>query len=76
MSSTTTTQNKILTLEELRKRVAEARRQGLSIVHCHGCFDIVHPGHVRHLEFASKQGEILLVSISGEIGRASCRERV
>ena len=33
---------------------------------CHGCFDIVHPGHVRYLEFARRQGDLLLVSLTGD----------
>jgi rfaE bifunctional protein kinase chain/domain/rfaE bifunctional protein nucleotidyltransferase chain/domain len=35
-------------------------------VQCHGCFDIVHPGHLRHLRHARAQGDILLVSITGD----------
>ena len=33
---------------------------------CHGCFDIVHPGHVRYLEFARRQGDLLLVTLTGD----------
>ncbi len=51
---------------ELLRRAAEARAAGKSIVHCHGCFDIVHPGHVRYLEFARKQGDVLVVSLTGD----------
>lgn len=57
---------KILSLEELRDSVTSARLSGKTIVHCHGCFDIVHPGHVRHLEFAAKRADVLLVTISGD----------
>ena len=50
-------------------RLAEAadqwRRDGLTIVLCHGCFDIVHPGHVRYLQFARQQGDVLVVSLTG-----------
>ncbi len=35
-----------------------------NIVLCHGCFDIVHPGHIRHLKFAKNQGSFLVVSIT------------
>ncbi len=37
-----------------------------TVVQCHGCFDIVHPGHIRYLEFARTQGDILIVSITGD----------
>lgn len=58
--------SKICTREELLARRDAARRDGLRVVHCHGCFDIVHPGHIRHLRFARSQGDILLVSITGD----------
>lgn len=57
---------KILTLEALLPIVADARRQGRTVVQCHGCFDIVHPGHVRYLQFARRQGDLLIVSITGD----------
>ena len=31
---------------------------------CHGVFDILHPGHIRHLEWAKKQGDLLVVSFT------------
>lgn len=40
------------------------RAQGVTLVHCHGCFDIVHPGHIRHLRFAAEQGDRLIVSVT------------
>ncbi len=39
-----------------------------TVVQCHGCFDIVHPGHIRYLEFARSQGDLLIVSITGDAG--------
>lgn len=59
---------KILSFDQLLARREEARQRGMTVVHCHGCFDIVHPGHVRHLEFAARQGDILLVSVSADSG--------
>ncbi|HWE00759.1 MAG TPA: PfkB family carbohydrate kinase [Tepidisphaeraceae bacterium] len=44
----------------------EARNAGKSVVHCHGCFDIVHPGHIQHLQFARSLGDILIVSVSAD----------
>ncbi|MFG0260155.1 MAG: PfkB family carbohydrate kinase [Phycisphaerales bacterium JB041] len=49
---------------------AAAKAAGRRVVHCHGCFDIVHPGHIRHLKFARSLGDVLLVSISGDAGVA------
>ncbi|MBK7950859.1 MAG: adenylyltransferase/cytidyltransferase family protein [Deltaproteobacteria bacterium] len=42
------------------------RRDGKVLVQCHGCFDIVHPGHIRYLAFAKTQGDVLLVSVSSD----------
>jgi rfaE bifunctional protein nucleotidyltransferase chain/domain len=39
-----------------------------TVVLCHGCFDIVHPGHIRYLQFARAQGDLLVVSITGDSG--------
>jgi len=57
---------KILTLDQLVDRRADARRGGQRVVQCHGCFDIVHPGHIRHLRSAAAQGDRLLVSITAD----------
>lgn len=57
---------KIVSSEELLRRAQTARQAGQTIVHCHGCFDIVHPGHVRYLEFAKRQGDLLVVSLTGD----------
>jgi rfaE bifunctional protein nucleotidyltransferase chain/domain len=56
--------NKVLPLEELASRVAEARSGGARVVHCHGCFDIFHFGHVRHLEAARALGDLLVVTVT------------
>jgi len=58
--------DKIVDKQELLAQVASARAAGQTIVHCHGCFDIVHPGHVRYLEFARRQGDLLVVSLTGD----------
>ena len=57
---------KIVAPERLVGLVAEVRRRGGTIVHCHGCFDIVHPGHIRYLQFARQLGDVLLVSLTGD----------
>ncbi len=57
---------KIVTLGESESLVRSAQRARETVVLCHGCFDIVHPGHVRHLQHAAKMGDHLLVTISGD----------
>ena len=39
---------------------------GDTVVLCHGHFNIIHPGHVRYLDYARQQGTKLMVSIQGE----------
>ncbi|MHC5108659.1 MAG: PfkB family carbohydrate kinase [Planctomycetota bacterium] len=58
--------DKIVNLGELKRRIDTARAEGQTVVQCHGCFDIVHPGHIRYLQFARGQGDILVVSITGD----------
>ncbi len=57
---------KICTLPTLLRLRERAQSEGRLVVQCHGCFDIVHPGHIRHLRQAKAQGDILLVSITGD----------
>lgn len=64
--SPTPSAGKILSREQLLELRARARAQGKAVVQCHGCFDIVHPGHLRHLRHARAQGDLLLVSITGD----------
>ncbi len=55
---------KIVDLSRVDSLRSELSARGESIVHCHGCFDIVHPGHIHHLRFAASQGDRLVVSIT------------
>ncbi len=71
---TTDFRRKIVRSEDLCARFKKLRDEALisgkpfRVVQCHGCFDIVHPGHIRYLQFARSQGEVLLVSITGDAG--------
>ncbi|GMU32832.1 MAG: adenylyltransferase/cytidyltransferase family protein [Planctomycetia bacterium] len=69
---TTDFRRKIVSIDFLKAAIDAARmspadRPGAPIfVQCHGCFDIVHPGHIRYLQFAKSQGSVLIVSITGD----------
>jgi len=58
--------HKILTFEEAPDVLAKCKTQGKRIVQCHGTFDLVHPGHIYHLEEAKALGEVLVVTITAE----------
>ncbi len=60
------TRTKILPREALRQRLAEHRRQGERIVLTNGCFDILHVGHVRYLEGARREGDVLVVAVNSD----------
>ena len=47
---------KIKTIEELREIIGPRPRDKVVIM-CHGTFDIVHPGHVRHLMYVREKAE-------------------
>jgi rfaE bifunctional protein kinase chain/domain/rfaE bifunctional protein nucleotidyltransferase chain/domain len=59
-------ERKIVDESQLQAAVAQARAAGQTIVHCHGCFDIVHPGHIRYLQFAREQGDLLIVTLTAD----------
>ena len=55
---------KIKTVPTLTKILADLKKRGKRIVHCHGVFDLVHLGHIRHFNLAKKEGDILVVTIT------------
>ena len=61
-----TTNEKIHSTETLAAKLAERRRNGQRIVLCHGVFDLIHPGHVRHLAAAKRHGDVLVVAIAAD----------
>lgn len=60
------TQNKILDKPSLQAAVKDLQDSGKTVVQCHGCFDIIHPGHVRYLEHAKSMGDVLVVSLTAD----------
>ena len=58
------TDEKIISKEEFFKRRQAFRDEGKKVVLCHGVFDLLHYGHIEHLEEAKKQGDILVVSVT------------
>ena len=58
--------NKIRSIEELGILADQARAQGETVVLCHGVFDLVHMGHVRHLEAARREGTVLMVTLTAD----------
>ena len=58
--------NKIVSREELKRRVAEWRVAGERVVMANGCFDVLHVGHVRYLKAAKELGGKLVVAVNSD----------
>src|SRR5262249_35930354 len=56
----------LVTDAELVDRVAEARRAGKRVAFANGCFDLLHVGHVRYLQGAAREGDVLVVAINND----------
>jgi rfaE bifunctional protein nucleotidyltransferase chain/domain len=57
---------KVFTREELKRQVAEWRREGHRITLANGCFDVLHVGHVRYLRGAKEFGGRLVVGVNAD----------
>src|SRR3990167_7443167 len=57
--------HKIKTLPELCEILGKFPREK-SVVMCHGVFDVVHPGHLRHLLYAKSKADILVASLTSD----------
>ena len=77
MSSNTDYRRKIKTQRELLEIIGPRPREG-SVIMCHGTFDLVHPGHVRHLLYAKSKADVLVASLTSDehISKADYRPYV
>lgn len=57
--------NKLTTIQKILSKIGRFPRSK-KIILCHGVFDVVHPGHIRHLNYAKSLGDILVVSCTGD----------
>src|ERR1700674_5712578 len=58
--------SKIVSRDALRQRLAEHKRRGQRVVLANGCFDTLHVGHIRYLEGARREGDILVVGVNAD----------
>src|SRR5437016_229254 len=59
-----TARDKIKPLAELARLSKSLRAKGKKVVQCHGVFDLLHIGHIRHFEQAKKLGDVLVVTLT------------
>jgi rfaE bifunctional protein nucleotidyltransferase chain/domain len=57
-------ERKIMSLEAVARELALLKRDGRKVVQCHGCFDLLHIGHIKHLQAARRMGDALVVTIT------------
>lgn len=57
-------QKKIKSLDELVSICEKTRAKNKTIVHCHGTFDLLHPGHINLFEQARSLGDLLVVTVT------------
>lgn len=57
-------QTKVKLINELARLLEDLRKDGKKIAHCHGCFDLLHPGHLKHFQAAKKKGDVLVVTLT------------
>lgn len=63
-ASTHSFRNKIIDIGKIAESISRARDSGQAIAHCHGVFDFVHVGHIRHFEEAKGLADILVVTVT------------
>ena len=62
----TSPRDKVRTLDEVAAACEQSKRAGQTVVQAHGTFDLLHLGHVRHLEAARKLGDVLIVTVTAD----------
>jgi cytidyltransferase-like protein len=69
-----TFRRKIKTREQLREAIGP-RPRDKKVIMCHGTFDLVHPGHIRHLMYAKDHADVLVASLTSDshINKANFR---
>src|SRR5579871_3341169 len=59
--------------EELIAKRAEWKSSGLRVVFTNGCYDLLHPGHIRLLEQARSLGDVLIVGLNTDASVARAK---
>ena len=58
--------NKIIKIENLKNIISQLKSKNKKIIHCHGLFDIVHIGHIKHFKKAKNYGDVLIVTVTSD----------
>lgn len=63
MLSNVEVRDKIISFEEIAREINK-NGQTARVVHCHGVFDLLHIGHIRHFQLAKNYGDVLVVTVT------------
>jgi rfaE bifunctional protein nucleotidyltransferase chain/domain len=58
--------SKVMSREELKNAIAARKHDGRRVVFANGCFDTLHVGHVRYLDGARSEGDVLVVAVNDD----------
>jgi rfaE bifunctional protein nucleotidyltransferase chain/domain len=61
-----TSEIKIVTRRDLQRVVNDYKERGKTVVLANGCFDVLHVGHVRYLQGAKEEGDVLIVAVNSD----------
>ena len=59
--------SKVKTILALKKELKKLKSQGKKIVFTNGCFDLIHPGHIKILTQAKQKGDVLIVGLNSDL---------
>jgi rfaE bifunctional protein nucleotidyltransferase chain/domain len=60
--------SRFYTHAELAEQRQQWRREGKTVVFTNGCYDLLHPGHIRTLETARSMGDVLILALNSDAG--------
>src|SRR3982074_3527929 len=66
VTTATGPRDRVRPLDEVAEITAQLRHFGKTVVQAHGSFDLLHLGHVRHLEAARRLGDVLVVTVTAD----------
>ena len=55
---------KIISTKVLSKTISKLKAEGKRVVLCHGVFDLLHIGHIKHFKEAKEHGDVLVVTVT------------
>ena len=56
----------VLSRDDLVARIAAERQRGRTVAFANGCFDLLHVGHVRYIEAAAQEADLLIVAVNDD----------